>query len=227
MGIRTLSGLVAVLALVLCNAGSAAPEHKTAAQIENRILELSLQGSLEAGTQMEETLENIEDLGLPEDDLIDVCVSLLDYHLGEAPDEILFEKITRIGHEAVPFLVQKMGTPLDCEKAYTRICRGNQAERNVIISSLLLAIKNGVVLYRVSAEEPDKQLEEDIRTVKIFLREYETKFGGFPADLVMLREWAWKEFGYTLRIRNPWGFPFDYVRKGDHKYTIGEGYGRP
>jgi hypothetical protein len=227
MGIRTLSGLVAVLALILCNAGSAAPEHKTPTQIKDEILRLTLENTLEARERNEETLLNIENLGLPRDELIDLCVSLLDYYLGEAPDEILHEKTTLIGRPAIPFLIEKMRTPLDCEEAYKERCWEGVAERNAIIWELLAAMKDGIVLYSVLPEDADKELEKDMRTVKIFLRDYETKFWGLPADLVMLREWTWKEYGYTLRIMNPWGSPLRYVRISDDKYTLEEGPGRP
>jgi hypothetical protein len=72
---------------------------------ENRILSYANKSEVEFdGAKFEAMLDEID--SLPTDEAMILLVRLSDYYLGEAPGEILDEKITKIGERILPYLVQ-------------------------------------------------------------------------------------------------------------------------
>jgi len=88
---------------------------------------------------------------------------------------------------------------------------------------MLDAIKNGVVLYCEYPENLRVEAEKNMDILIIFIEDYKTTKGRFPKDLEALRDYAFREYGYKLRIQNPWGEPFQYIMRDDNRVIVEAG----
>ncbi len=79
-----------------------------------------------------------------------LLVELLDYYLGEGPNELLAQLITEKGKKILPLLVAKRKKGLGCLPKYKSICMNKFTTglqiRNERIDELIDAIQNGIVL---------------------------------------------------------------------------------
>lgn len=174
-----------------------------------------------------DAIEQIDKHHLQDDELISLYIELQDYYIGEGPGEILAEKITAMGERIVPFLVEKRNAPLKCLEKYRLYCYKNAKQRNVKIKSEISAIKKGIILYPVFPEKLKAEVEQDIKIVRIFLEDFRRNKKAFPKNLNVLREYAWQQYGYKLKIFNPWGEPLKYALKSPDKYGLEPGEGAP
>ena len=220
-------GLIVValtLALVIfCADSPAATRDERVAEIRDTLLALTVAESPQARIELVQMLLTLDRLGLSHDELVDLYMDLLDYYIGEATGEILFEKITLLEYGILPFLIQKTYMPLDCEEKYASRCWDSVKERNSHIVHLIECIKNGLVFYVGGIDTMDAITERRMGTIRIFIEDHRTKKGALPQDLVALRDWTWTEYGYPLKIVNPWGYPLKYLRRTKHEYTLEAG----
>lgn len=168
-------------------------------------------------------IKEIDKQLLREEELISLYIGLLDYYIGEGPGEILCEKITAMGDRIMPFLIEKKNSPLTCEEKYKRFCYKNTEERNVSINSAIKEITEGLVAYAVFPENLGKEAETNMKIIRIFLEDFKRNKKKLPKDLKLLREYAWQQYGYKLRILNPWGQPFKYLVKSRSEYILEAG----
>lgn len=77
--------------------------------------------------------------------------------------------------------------------------------------------------YQVFPENLEREAENSMKIVRIFLEDFKKQNGSFPKDLNVLREHGWKQYRYKLMIVNPWGQPFKYLVKGKDKYILEAG----
>ena len=85
-------------------------------------------------------------------------------------------------------------------------------------------IKKGNVLYSQYPTSLKAEVRMRMTILEIFLEDYKRSFGKFPPDLAVLREYAWKEYGYKLKIYNPWGQKVVYNPTNNaEKYFIAPG----
>jgi hypothetical protein len=208
------------LVIILWWSTLAAAENNSVKDILDKIL----------SAQDDEVLDLIDDTGklyLQEDDLIQLYIGLLDYYVGEAPGEILGEKVTKIGERILPFLVEKEYTPLKCSERYKKLCYRDMKERNVHIERMIKAIKDGTVLYAEFPRGLETEAEKDMRIIRIFLEDFRLHRKSLPKSLSALKDYAWQRYGYKLRILNPWGEPLRYVPKKANQYVLEPGKGAP
>jgi hypothetical protein len=132
-----------------------------------------------------------------------------------------------MGDRILPFLIEKKNSPLTCLDKYRRFCYKNAEQRNVKIESDIAAIKKGIILYAEFPKKSKEEVEQNMKIVKIFLEDYRRNKKTFPRDLNVLREYAWQQYGYKLKILNPWGEPLKYARKSGDKYSLEAGKGAP
>jgi hypothetical protein len=205
-----------IIFFVLCWSTLSAAEGDSIKDTMDKIL--SAQGG-----EVLDLIDDTDKLHLQRDDLIQLYIQLLDYYVGEGPGEIRAEKITKMGDEILPFLVEKKRAPLRCSEKYRRLCYKDMKERNVIIEKMIKAIKDGTVLY---AEFPDNlkpEAEKDLKIIRIFIDDFKGQRGSLPKDLNVLKDYAWERYGYKLRILNPWGERIKYLRKTDTTYSLEAG----
>jgi len=194
---------------------TAYPENTKIIQIRDEIL-------LKKGFEKDYAIEEIDKLQFKKEELVSLYMELLNYYIGEGPGEILSEKITSMGDKILPFLISKKNMPLKCEEKYKNICY-TMEERNRKINYLIDAIKDGRILYAVYPELLKKKVEGDMKIIRIFIEDFKKQKGGIPKDLYVLREYAWKQYGYKLRIINPWGQPIKYLPKSGDQYILEAG----
>lgn len=194
-------------------------------KISDNILSLTLQDS----PKLLDTLFDIDKQKLTDDELIGVYIGLMDYYIGEGPGEVLFEKITSMQEKILPYLVEKKNTPLRCLEKYKSRCWENEKERNRIIEEILIDnIKKGIIFYPEFPASLKAEHERDLKIIRIFIQDYRSKKGILPNNLDNLREYAWHEYGYKLKIYSPWfGKPIKYVPQKDGKYILEAGDDKP
>jgi hypothetical protein len=195
---------------------SACREKSSLAEIRDKLLFAEGYKGLDA-------IIEVDKFHLQEEELISLYIGLLDYYIGEGPGEILCEKITAMGDKIMPFLIEKKNSPLICEEKYKRFCYRDTEERNVKIESCINAIKDGEILYAVFPENLEKEVEANMKILRIFLEDFKRNKKRPPKDLKVLREHAWRQYGYKLRILNPWGQPLKYSLKGGNNYVLEAG----
>lgn len=194
-------------------------------QVRDEILSLALRNS----DQLLNAVFDIDKKQLTDDEMIRVYIGLLDYYIGEGPGEALSEKITKLQDKILPYLVLKKNSQIECIKKYKILCCcENQAERNAKIVGMIKAIKQGRVLYAEFPDNLKEQHEKDLKIIHIFIQDYKIKVGKPPDTLDTLREYAWREYGYKLKIYSPWfGKPLKYLPQKDGKYVIEAGDDKP
>ncbi len=202
-----------VLFTLLCSNRLAVAENNSVKDIVNKIL---------TGQDIEvlDAVYDTDKLHLQQDDLIQLYIELLDYHIGAGPGEILGEKVTKMGDKILPFLVEKENTPLRCSEKYKKRCCRDMKERNVHIDSMIEAIREGTVLYAVFPEGLKTEAEKDLKIIKIFLEDFRLHRKSLPKDLQALKDYTWQQYGYKLKILNPWGEAFKYLLRGRDKYIL-------
>lgn len=201
-------------------------ENSRIINLENKILSYASKNDDELdAAKFEATLDEIDNL--PTDEAMILLVRLSDYYLGEAPGEILDEKITRIGERILPYLVQKRNMPINCNKKHQDLCFENTKERNVGIEKAMEAIKKGVILYAIFPDNLEIEAKGYLKTIEIFLEDYKKSKGSLPKNLHELREYAWREYGYKLIVYNPWGQPYKYLLEANDKYILRIGDDNP
>jgi len=210
--------LVILLAIVSWTTFSYSGNNPT--QIIDKILFAQGQDELDA-------IEEIDKHLLRDEELISLYMELLDYYIGEGPGEILSEKITGMGERILPFLIEKKNSTFKCLDKYRPFCYKNAEERNVKIRSIIAAIKKGIILYAVFPEKLKTEVDQSMKIVRIFLEDFRRNKKTFPRDLNVLKEYVWQQYGYKLKIFNPWGEPFKYISKSGDKYTLEPGKGAP
>ena len=77
---------------------------------------------------------------------LEIFTKLLDYYLGSSGDAVLNELITKNGKVILPYLRQKLSSPVICHARYKSICIDSADDRDAQIRRLIKAIKSGVVL---------------------------------------------------------------------------------
>lgn len=209
-----------VVFIVLCWSTLAIAENNSPKDIVDKIL------SARDGEVLD-VIDDTDKLHLQQDDLIQLYIDLLDYYVGEGPGEILAEKITKIGDEILPFLIEKKRAPLKCSEKYKRLCYKNMKERNVLIEKMVKAIKDGTILYAEFPEILKPEAEKDLKIIRIFIDDFKAQRRNLPKDLHVLKDYAWQRYGYKLRILNPWGEPLRYVPKRANQYILEPGKGAP
>lgn len=213
--------------LIFYNSNWAFSESSRADQIRNKILSLSAQEDYH-GDELINTLFEIEKQKLSDSELIEVYIGLLDYYIGEGPGEILSQKITAMGDKILPFLVEKMYMQLHCDKKFKELCRENREERNDRITRLIGNIKKGIIFYPEFPASLTTEHERDLKIIKIFILDFKNKNSKLPDTLDNLREYAWHEYGYKLRIYSPWfGKLIKYAPQKDGKYILEAGDDKP
>lgn len=226
--------IIFFILLIFCNFGWTESIKSKADEHIERILSLAL-SSQESSDNMkkkaafEDAIDNIDKIGLNNEELMSLYIGLLDYYIGESTGEVLSKKITYIGDKILPFLVEKKNMPIKCIKKYNTLCSyETHAERNIKIIRMITAIKQGRVLY---AEFPDnlrEQHEKDLKIIHIFIQDYKNMTSTLPNNLDILREYAWREYGYKLNIYSPWfGKPLKYSPQKDGKYILEPGDDKP
>jgi hypothetical protein len=83
------------------------------------------------------------------------------------------------------------------------------------------------VSYAIFPENLDIEAKGYLGIIEIFLEDYKKKKGNFPKDLHELREYAWREYGYKLKVFNPWGQPYKYSLRDNDKYVLEIGDDNP
>jgi hypothetical protein len=136
------------------------------------------------------------------EDRVSLYMELLNYYIGEGPEEILDEQITRMGDKILPFLIEKRNSPVKCEEKYESICFAME-ERNGIINHSISAIKEGTISYQAIPRNLRTEVEGTMKIIRIFLKDFKKQRGSFPKDLNVLREYGWNQYGYKLVILTP------------------------
>jgi hypothetical protein len=226
--------LIAISTLVLFLSRELAfPENGKVDQYKEKILSLALAAhnandNMKTRIAFEEAIGNIEKIGLQKDELANIYIRLLDYYLGESTGEIMSEKITKMGETTLPFLVEKANMPLRCENKYRSLCLENKKERNEKITNLINDIKRGLIAYAEFPADLKSEHEKDLKIIRIFIQDYKIKKGILPKNLDNLREYAWHDYGYKLKIYSPWfGKQLKYVPQKDGKYILEAGDDKP
>jgi hypothetical protein len=147
--------------------------------------------------------------------MICLFIELQDYYIGEAPGEILSEKVTGLGDDILPYLIEKKNTPLKIDNKNKKLYHNTLEEIKLSINRNISYIKKGIISY---SEYPDSSLlnkivKEDQGMINIFLNDYKKNYNKNPEDLFKLKDYAYKSYGYKLRIHNPWGDLYEYKRK--------------
>lgn len=226
--------LISISTLVLFfSRGLALAENSKVDQYKEKILSLALTAhnandNMKTRIAFEDAMDNVEKVVLQKDELANIYIKLLDYYLGESAGEILSEKITKMGETILPFLVEKANMPLKCENKYRSLCLENKKERNEKITSLINDIKKGLIAYAEFPADLKKEHERDLNIIRIFIKDYKFKKGIVPKNLDNLREYAWHEYGYKLKIYSPWfGKQLKYIPQKDGKYILEAGDDKP
>jgi hypothetical protein len=231
--IKCITLTVISILLIFFSIGLAFSENSKVKQYKENILSLALlsresSDNMKTRIAFEESIDNIDKLGLNNDDLAALYTTLLDYYIGESTGEILSEKITKMQEKILPFLVEKIHLPLKCEDRYKSICLENEKERNERILDLVNDIKKGIVAYAEFPANLKKEHERDLEIIRIFIQDYKIKKGFVPKKLENLREYAWHEYGYKLKIYSPWfGKQLKYIPQKDGKYILEAGSDKP
>ncbi len=207
--------------IVLCSDSVAYCGDDRMVKLEVKILSLAKENS----PKLYDALDEIDKL--PIDEAISLYVGLIDYYIGEHGTEIHLERATKIGEKIIPFLIEKRNMPLMCLEQYKSLCVKDIEERNRKIGWIIDAIKKGIVLYAEYPESLKLEVETNVKIVKIFLEDYKKSKGKLPKDLHILKEYVWKEYGYKLKIFNPWGQPLKYLSQKGNKYILEPGSDMP
>jgi hypothetical protein len=202
--------IIGILIVFLSLNTSACHEKSSLTQIKDKIL-------FAEGHERLDAIREVDKLHFQEEELITLYMELLDHYIGEGPGEIVSEKITTMGDRIMPFLIEKKNSAL---KGFSY---KDTKERNVKIESCINAIKDGEILYAVFPENLEKEIEPNMKILRIFLEDFKKNKKRLPKDLKVLREFAWQQYGYKLRILNPWGQPLKYSLKGGNNYVLEAG----
>jgi hypothetical protein len=197
--------------------GQSCSENKKVEQVRDEILALLQNDSDKIIEAMYKTDR------LKEGAAMKLYLELLDYYIGEGPGEILSEKITLLGEEILPALIEKKKMRLLCLEEFKDLCYEDIEDRNRKIEHEINAIKKGIVLYAVYPDNLLEKVKRNMEIIIVFLEDYKMSQGVFPEDLSALREYAWKEYGYKLVIYNPWGRSLKYNMLDKNKIIIEAG----
>lgn len=213
-GGRSFISLLSLTIIVCCSTIVFSEENKIIT-LENKIL-------LYVGGDTEKILNAIDEIDtLSTEEAVTLCVRLSDYWLGEAPGRLLIEKITKIGDRILPYLVQKRNLPMNCKENYSDLCYKSIEERNVWIGIAIEGIKEGMIFYTKFPEKLNIEAQKYLKTIEIFIQDYKQKKGIYPEHLLSLKEYTWDEYGYKIKILNPWGQPYRYfLSQNNDKYRL-------
>jgi len=185
--------------------------------LENKILSNASKDSVESSYKLFAAFAAVDDLSV--DEALNLCIRLSDYYLGAGGTELYLEKTTKIGERILPFLVRKKNMPIDCKGKYIKICR-SLSERNYLLGLAINAIKEGIVIHSVFPDNLNIEAKDNLKIIDIFLEDYKRAKNHFPKDLRILREYAWGQYGYKLRVLNPWGQPYKYTLVSSKDYIL-------
>jgi hypothetical protein len=208
-----------ILTMLFFINNSSYSENTKIIEIRDKILSLALKNS----PKILKVLKEIDKTGLTEEELINLYIELLDYYIGEGGGEILCEKITRLQDKVLPFLIEKKNTPLKPLEKYKNLSYNSIEERNIKIIDMIDKIRKGIVAYAEYPASLKKEVIKELKIIRIFIEDYRREKGKLPENLDILREYAFKEYGYKLKILNPWGQPFKYLPLDMEKYVLEAG----
>jgi len=156
---------------------------------------------------------------LSEGEKIRLYIELLDYSIDGITGEQLSEKTTRLQENILPFLVEKLNSPLECIKEYKNIC-SNEEERYTRAIRMIEAIKKGIVLYCEYPPGLYSEAEKTLNILKIFISDYKKNKGILPQDLYILRNYVFEKYGYKLVIHDPFSDEIKYTVLNKVNYKI-------
>jgi hypothetical protein len=220
----------ALTCLLLIISWAGAADNTKVQNAEKTILDLAIECREPNSAESEnrfihilETLNTDNEFGLTSKELEIIYKNLFDYYIGESTGSIFLETITMQGAKLIPMLVEEKNSPVTCNPEYEVLCYKSVKERNVKVNRALKTIKDGNVWHPVFPDNLPEIAKERLEKIRIFIDDYKLAKGNYPATLAELREYSWRQYGYTLVIMDPYGKPFVYEPNvnGSYKLDIG------